>query len=94
LKTELDQDTLNIDYRNCDAVETPWPSGGHGTASRRRGGRRARAWYGRARRAARRAVLAVSARWESIWPPLLGVLLGTSTAVAVWLMALLWWLNR
>jgi hypothetical protein len=34
-----------------------------------------------------------SDRWDRIWPPLVGIFLGTAAAIAFWLLALLWWLN-
>lgn len=32
-------------------------------------------------------------RWEDIWPPLVGVVLGISIGTALVLLAALWWLN-
>ncbi|QJD53994.1 hypothetical protein SEA_GALACTICA_47 [Streptomyces phage Galactica] len=37
---------------------------------------------------------AIARRWDRIWPPLVGVLLGTSAAAAFWLLVLLWWINH
>lgn len=34
-----------------------------------------------------------AARWERIWPPLVGCLLGISAGVTLWLLFLIWWLG-
>lgn len=43
-------------------------------------------WY-------RRAWAAVADRWEDIWPPLVGIVLGISIGTALLLLTALWWLN-
>lgn len=43
-------------------------------------------WY-------RLAWRAVANRWDDIWPPLVGMVLGTSGAAALWLLFLTWWFS-
>lgn len=70
-------ETQEIDYRSCDTIEIRIPKQPPAPEPK---------WYQRAWRM-------VADRWEDIWPPLVGIVLGTGIATALLLLAALWWLN-
>jgi hypothetical protein len=74
-------ETQEIDYRSCDTIEIRIPAAPRLTRGRR------------AINCVKRLGRAVADRWEDIWPPLVGILLGLSSGVALVLLAALWWLN-
>jgi hypothetical protein len=76
--------TQEIDYLTCDTLQIRRPvvAERHRPPLRRRLAKRAvRFW--------RRVVL----RWDDVWPPMVGCLLGVSGAVAFWLLFLIIWLD-
>lgn len=81
-----DEDTQTIDYRDCPTIQIPKPTTAPTEPWETPAGPGGPSWRERARETARRA-------WTALWPPLVGVVLGVSAAVLLWLLALVVWLD-
>lgn len=81
--------TQPIDYLNCNTIETPLP--GSPPASPGRARHRAPSRSRRLREAPSWA--AVGAVWSLVWPPLIGIVLGTLIAVSLAITLVTIWLH-
>lgn len=82
-------------HPTCDTIEfrRPEPTDGPRNAPEQPAGHRARPRHERARETAQEAATGLLRRWPRIWPPLVGLLLGSSAAAGLWSLFLLWWLG-